>query len=255
MTVVESPSPVRLAMWSGPRNISTAMMRAWENRPDTAVVDEPFYAFFLAASGLDHPARDEVIASQPTDWRDVVAQLLGPVPGGRPVFYQKHMTHHVLPQMGLDWLDEVTNCFLIRHPREMVASYVETRSEPTLQDLGYVQQADLFNRVADRCGDVPPVLDARDVLTDPAGMLAALCARVGVAYTDAMLSWPPGLRPTDGVWAPHWYSSVERSTGFNPYKPSRKPVPKGLEVLVEQSLAYYEGLAKYCIQSAAAEWG
>jgi hypothetical protein len=252
---MSSPEPVRIAMWSGPRNISTAMMRAWENRPDTAVVDEPFYAFFLAESGLDHPARDEVIASQPTDWQDVVAGLLGPVPGGRPVFYQKHMTHHVLPQLGLDWLAEVTNCFLIRHPREMVASYVETRSEPTLEDLGYVQQAVLFHRVADRLGDAPPVLDAKDVLTDPEGMLTALCGRVGVAFTPAMLAWPPGPRDTDGVWAPHWYASVERSTGFIPYRPSAKPVPPGLESLVEQCLVHYEGLWKYRIQSPAAAGG
>jgi len=242
-------APLRIAMWSGPRNISTAMMRAWENRPDCAVVDEPFYAFFLAESGLDHPAKEAVIASQPTDWEAVVEGLLGPVPGGRPVFYQKHMTHHVLPQMGLDWLAGVTNCFLIRHPREMVASYVETRSEPTLEDLGYVQQAGLFDRVADRLGSAPPVVDARDVLTDPRGVLSALCGTLGVPFSEAMLSWPPGPRPTDGVWAPHWYASVERSTGFMPYRPSRKPVPPYLDSLVEQSLAYYEGLWKYRIQS------
>jgi hypothetical protein len=252
---MSSPEPVRIAMWSGPRNISTAMMRAWENRPDTAVVDEPFYAFFLAGTGLDHPAREAVIASQPTDWREVVAGLLGPVPGGRPVFYQKHMTHHVLPQLGLDWLAEVTNCFLIRHPREMVASYVETRSEPTLDDLGYVQQADLFARVADGLGAAPPVVDAKDVLTDPPGMLQALCGRVGVPFTPAMLAWPPGPRDTDGVWAPHWYASVERSTGFIPYRPSAKPVPQGLESLVEQSLGHYEGLWKYRIQSASVAGG
>ena len=252
---MEPQAPVRIAMWSGPRNISTAMMRAWENRPDTAVVDEPFYAFFLAASGLDHPAREEVIASQPTDWRAVVEGLLGPVPGGRPVFYQKHMTHHVLPQMGLDWLAGVTNCFLVRHPREMVASYVETRSEPTLEDLGYVQQAGLLDRVADRLGSAPTVVDARDVLSDPRGVLSALCGRLGVPFSEAMLAWPPGPRATDGVWAPHWYASVQRSTGFMPYRPSRKPVPAHLENLVEQSLAYYQRLSKYRIQSTPTPGG
>ncbi|MEJ2523659.1 MAG: HAD family hydrolase [Gammaproteobacteria bacterium] len=242
-------------MWSGPRNISTAMMRAWENRPDTAVVDEPFYAYFLSRSGLDHPGRDEVIASQPTDWREVVEGLLGPVPGGRPVFYQKQMTHHVLPGMGLEWLQDVTNCFLIRHPREVVASYVETRSAPTAQDLGFARQADLFRRVADQRGEAPPVVDAADVLRDPGGTLAALCKAVGVPFYEAMLSWPPGRRASDGVWAPYWYASVEKSTGFRAYRPSAKAVPPELESLVDHGLAYYEVLSGYRIQSTEGAGG
>ena len=190
-----------------------------------------------------------MLASQSSDWRAVVDGLLGPVPGGRAVYYQKHMTHHILPGMGLDWLHQVTSCFLIRHPREVVASYVETRAEPTLQDLGFVQQAEIFHRVADRLGQAPPVVEARDVLTDPARVLAALCARLGVPFLPEMLSWPPGRRSTDGVWAPHWYASVERSTGFKAWQPSAKRVPKRLEALVEQSLEVYQGLSKYCIQS------
>ena len=236
---------LRIAMWSGPRNISTAMMRAWENRPDTAVVDEPFYACYLAATSADHPGREEVIASQPTDWRVVVESLTGPAPGGKAIHYQKHMTHHMLPEFGRDWLDGVNNCFLIRTPIEVVASYVETRNAPTLEDLGFHQQEEIFARVADRLGRPPPVIDAADVLRNPAGMMAALCAAVGVEFDARMLSWPPGPRSTDGVWARYWYAAVERSTGFNPRRASIKPVPRALEPVVEAAMPVYERLAAH----------
>lgn len=243
---------LRIAMWSGPRNISTAMLRAWENRPDTAVVDEPFYGYYLATTGVDHPGRAEVIASQPRDWREVVAALTGPVPGGKAVHYQKHMTHHMLPEIDRDWLAGVRNCFLVRTPAEVVASYAETRNAPQLEDLGFVQQGELFDRVADLLGRAPPVLDASDVLRDPAGMLAALCAALGLGFDARMLSWPPGPRATDGVWSKYWYASVERSTGFNPLHAGRKPVPQALEPLVEAATPIYERLAAHRLRPVPA---
>jgi Sulfotransferase domain len=238
---------VRIAAWSGPRNISTAMMRAFENRPDTAVADEPFYAAWLAWSGADHPMRAEVLAAQPTDWRGVVHSLLGPVPGGRSVFYQKHMTHHVTPDMDLAWMGACRNIFLIRSPEEVVASYRERRSEVTLDDIGVVQQAELFEREADRLGRAPPVIDAADVLADPRGALTALCEAVGIAFDAAMLTWPPGPRETDGVWAPAWYESVWASSGFAP--PRRPTAPSSLDsalrVVAEAARPIYERLARY----------
>lgn len=243
---------MRIAMWSGPRNISTAMMRAWENRPDTAVVDEPLYAFYLSATGSKHPAREEVIASQPTDWREVAGTLTGPIPGGRAIFYQKHMTHHFLPQVGRDWLDALSHCFLVRDPAQVIASYAETRNSPTLEDLGFPQQAEIFERVADRLGAPPPVIDANDVLRDPAAMLSLLCERLGVPFDARMLSWPPGRRSTDGVWAQHWYASVERSTGFQPLRANAKPVPPHLEPLVGAALPIYERLAAYRLRPPGA---
>ncbi|MGH8482076.1 MAG: HAD family hydrolase, partial [Nevskiaceae bacterium] len=204
----------RIAMWSGPRNISTALMRSFGARPDTAVVDEPFYAAYLARTGVDHPLAAEVLASQPNDWREVVAALLGPVPDGKPVWYQKHMTHHMLPEFDRAWLVRVRNAFLIRSPEAVLASYVRKRTTVNLADIGVVQQRELFDREADRLGVAPPVVDAADVLADPAGVLARLCAALGIEYTEAMLSWPAGRRATDGVWAPAWYGAVERSTGF-----------------------------------------
>jgi hypothetical protein len=209
---------LRVAMWSGPRNISTAMMRAWENRADTTVIDEPFYAHYLLATGVQHPGRDEVIAAQENDADKVAAMLTGPIPDHRAIWYQKHMTQHLLPGMSLDWLNEVSNCFLIRQPAAVVASFTIQRPDAAAWELGFEQQARLFDHVCDRLGTAPPVIDASDVLKNPAGILGALCARLGIPFSPAMLQWPRGPRASDGVWAPHWYASVERSTGFAPYR-------------------------------------
>jgi hypothetical protein len=236
---------IRIAMWSGPRSLSTAMMRAWENRPDTAVVDEPFYACYLVRSGADHPLRESVIAAQPTDWRAVVATLTGPVPGGRRILYQKHMTHHMLYDVPLDWLKHVRSAFLIRHPRDMAASYARAREVvPTLADLGVARQAEIFDQVADSLGRAPPVVDADDVLDAAEPVLSALCDALDVPFDARMLHWPPGPRPTDGVWAEHWYGSVRETTGFGrPGPPS--PQPPGLEGVIEAAWPYYQRLSPH----------
>jgi hypothetical protein len=234
-------------MWSGPRNISTAMMRAWGNRPDTSVVDEPFYAFYLNATGKKHPGADEVIAVGEIDWRKVIAQLTGPIPESRHkgpshVFYQKQMTHHLLPEVDREWLGAVTNCFLIRDPREVIASYLKKREDPALEDLGFVQQAELFDFVRERTNAIPPIVDAKDVLENPERILRLLCEAVGIEFNESMLSWPPGLRETDGIWANYWYGEVARSTSFQPYKRKEGIVPDRLHELYEQCRDYYERL-------------
>jgi Sulfotransferase domain len=203
---------VRLAVWSGPRNISTALMRSWENRPDCRVVDEPLYAYYLAETGLNHPARDEVIAAGERSWRAVVDELTAPVDG---IYYQKHMTHHLIPQLPRNWIDSLTNVLLIRDPAEVVASYVRSRADVGAEDIGLVQQGELY----DQLGGVTPVIDAADFLRDPEGYLRWLCDHIDVDFTPAMLHWTAGPRPSDGVWAPHWYSAVRASTGFEPYRP------------------------------------
>ncbi|HYJ07059.1 MAG TPA: hypothetical protein VEX43_18155 [Chthoniobacterales bacterium] len=238
--------PVRLAMWSGPRNISTAMMRSWGNRPDTFVCDEPFYAHYLQATRHDHPGADEVIANGETDWRKVVARLSGDVPEGKRIFYQKQMTHHLLPGMDRVWLGAVTNCFLIRDPAEVIASYIKKNNDPTLADIGFVQQEDIFDCVCDRTGAIPPVVDAHDVLENPEKTLRLLCEAVGVEFMEAMLSWPPGLRETDGIWAKHWYGEVAKSTGFRkPPHREREPVPERLRAVYELSRECYVRLYEY----------
>ncbi len=238
---------VRIAMWSGPRNISTAMMRAFENRPDTSVSDEPFYAAYLAATGLDHPMRDDILAAQPQDWRIVAEAVTGRVPGARPIWYQKHMTHHMLPDFGRDWIGGVTNAFLIRPPEAVLASYVEKRAEVTLAEIGLPQQVELFDRIADRLGCTPPVVEASDVLRDPRGMLERLCSACGIGFDTRMLSWLAGRRESDGVWAPAWYDKVERSTGFS--APRRESdlsaLPDRLRPIAEAGRPLYDKLARH----------
>lgn len=201
-------------MWSGPRNISTAMMRAWENRGDCAVVDEPLYACYLAATGLDHPGRDAVLASQSRDWREVAAQLTGPIPGGKSLFYQKHMTHHLLPQFGRDWLDQLTHVFLIRDPRKVVASYVKSRPEISVEDIGVLQQFGIWQQACATSASPPLVIDADEFLQAPEAQLRALCRGLDIDFSERMLHWRAGKRDSDGVWAPWWYAAVEASTGF-----------------------------------------
>ncbi|MCG3126308.1 MAG: hypothetical protein CHACPFDD_01140 [Phycisphaerae bacterium] len=230
-------------MWSGPRNISTALMRSWENRPDTFVCDEPLYAHYLRSRPeVDHPGRDEVIARHEADWQRVVAWLTGPLPAGKRVFYQKHMAHHLLPHIGRDWLDQLTHCFLIREPAEMLPSLHKIAPNPGLSDTGLPQQIEILEHVERRTGRTPPVIDARDVLENPRRVLTLLCQRVGLEFREEMLAWPAGPRSTDGVWAKHWYDAVAKSTGFQAYAPKREPLPAALRPLSDACRPYYERL-------------
>jgi hypothetical protein len=232
---------VRLAMWSGPRNISTALMRSWENRPDSMVVDEPLYAHYLAVTGLDHPGRDEVIASGDTDWSRVVQALLGPVPPGVDVFYQKHMTHHLTDDIDRAWIARLTNVVLIRDPREVVASYLRSRDRVTADDIGLPQQQRLYEELRG-AGATPLVIDSSDFLRAPAAYLQGLCAYLGLTFTDAMLSWPPGPRDSDGVWGRHWYGAVWSSTGFTAYETREPHLTLEGAAVAEQCRPLYEGL-------------
>ena len=241
--------PIRIAMWSGPRNISTAMMRSWGNRTNTAVVDEPFYAFYLNATGKKHPGADEVIAQGETDWRKVVRQLSGPIPESRKgpshIVFQKQMTHHLLPEIDRQWIVYLRNCFLIRDPRDVILSYIKKNPEPRLEDLGFVQQQKIFDFVREQTTLTPPVVDAKDVVESPERMLRLLCDAMGVEFDNAMLSWPPGLRDTDGIWAKYWYDEVAKSTSFQPYQPKDGIVPDRLREIYEQCRECYDRLYEY----------
>jgi hypothetical protein len=234
--------PVRLAVWSGPRSISTALMRSWENRPDTKVVDEPLYAYYLTATGLAHPVREQVIAAGLTDWRAAVADLILTGGAGAGVYYQKHMTQHLTPELPLDWIIGLRNVMVIRDPAEVAASYVRSRADVVAQDLGAVQQATLFDYL-DAAGEAPPVIDATDFLKAPERYLRWLCDWAGVAFTPAMLSWPAGPRASDGVWAPHWYAAVENSTGFNAWRPRNVRLSGAALAAATQSWPHYQRLA------------
>jgi hypothetical protein len=220
------------------------MMRAWGNRPDTFVIDEPFYAFYLRAAGKKHPGADEIIATGETDWRKMVEQCGRRLsaPTGKKIFYQKQMTHHLLPEIDREWLVGMANCFLIRDPREVILSYIKKQGDPTLQDLGFVQQAEIFDWVRARTGSIPPVIDASDVLQNPEQILRLLCTAVAIEFDESMLSWPPGLRETDGVWARYWYGEVAKSTSFRPHQPKAEPVPERLRQIYERCRECYERL-------------
>lgn len=200
---------MRIAMWSGPRNLSTAMMYSFAARTDCAVVDEPFYATYLAKTGLNHPMRDEILASQSQDADQVIRHITGSNPREKPHFYQKHMTQHMLPGIDRSWMRDIKNVFLIRHPARVIASYAAKRQAPTFDDIGFWQQAELFGQ----CDD-PIVIDSADICADPYGMLRRLCAALGLDFDSAMLRWPKGGHVDDGVWAAHWYGAVHESTGF-----------------------------------------
>lgn len=237
----------RIAMWSGPRNLSTALMRSFGNRADVVrVLDEPFYAAYLAASGKDHPMRAAILASQPQDWR-AVAEVCASTgaPGG--IVYQKQMTHHMLPTFGRDWMDRLDHAFLIRAPERVVASYAVKRENPSLADIGFVQQAELFERVAERTGIAPPVIDAEALRANPRGVLGRLCAALGLGFDAAMLDWPAGPRADDGVWAAHWYGSVIASTGFAPPDPPPPPLSGALATLADAARPAYDRLRPFAL--------
>ena len=237
-------------MWSGPRNLSTAMMYAFAARGDCAVWDEPFYAAYLQATGLNHPMRDEIVAGHEADPAIVAGRCAAEAPGGKPLFYQKHMTLHMIPAFDRGFMRTCENVFLIRHPARVVASYARKREGPTLADLGFVQQADLFDEVAGWLGRPPLVIDSADVRADPRGTLRALCDALGIGFTDRMLSWPAGGHPADGVWAAHWYGAVHRSTGFEEPEGPLPSVPAQYAHLVDQALPHYRRLAQHRIRAA-----
>ncbi|MFS4581618.1 HAD family hydrolase [Phaeobacter sp. C3_T13_0] len=232
---------MRIAMWSGPRNLSTAMMYAFGNRGDCAVVDEPFYASYLAQTGLEHPMHAEILDSQPQDPVAVISNLLGPVPAAKPFFYQKHMTHHMIDGIPRDWMREVANVFLIRHPARVIASYAEKRENPTLDDIGFRQQAELFEQVCG-WGQRPVVLDSDKVRQNPEQLLERLCDGVGIPFSPKMLSWPMGGHKDDGVWSAHWYGAVWKSTKFAGPEGPLPDVPDALRPVLEAALPYYEQL-------------
>ncbi|MEM7240386.1 MAG: HAD family hydrolase [Pseudomonadota bacterium] len=235
---------VRIAMWSGPRNISTAMMRAWENRADCSVIDEPFYGAYLAETGLRHPMRDEIMSTMPCEWSEV-AGICGR-DRSAPVIFQKHMCQHMVPAAPREWMAACRHAFLIRPPAEVAASFSLKYPGLTADDLGFRLQADLFNQVTVTSGTPPPVVEASDVLANPRGMLAALCDRLRVGFDVAMLNWPAGPRETDGVWAAHWYGAVEQSTSFAEPRSPTPPDPT-LAPVIAACEPYYEAMRAHRI--------
>ena len=237
---------MQLAMWSGPRNLSTAMMYAFASRSDFSAVDEPFYAAYLNLTGLQHPMRDQILQAQPQDPHQVVDSLLGPDPEGSPNVYHKHMTQHMIEAIPRDWMLKVTNVFLIRHPARVVASFAKKYPDPKIEDIGFHQQADLFRYLVEN-GQKPIVINSADIRSNPEQKLRELCGALGLAFDAKMLKWTKGGQSCDGVWAPHWYGAVHNSTGFDAAEGPLPILSGRLLELVDQSLKSYEELAQYSL--------
>ena len=235
----------RIAMWSGPRNISTAMMRSFENRKDTIVIDEPFYAYYLNKTGLNHPLREKVLASQSINFNEIVCLLNGEIPKENTIFYQKHMVHHILSFDNIRWVKNFKNCLLIRHPKEVIISYSKKNKINSIYDLGFVQQVELFEQIKNLTGSYPAVIDSKDILIDPKLHLSKLCNYFDISFTEEMLSWPIGQRMSDGIWGSHWYKNVINSNGFIPYKESEEKINEDDMQFYEDSIEHYNYLISY----------
>jgi hypothetical protein len=238
---------IRIAMWSGPRNISTALMRSWESRSDTFVIDEPFYAHYLSVTNVDHPGRDEIVQSGETDQSVVSKGLISDIDDSCSIYFQKHMTHHMIPSVGREWMKDVVNCFLIRDPKDMILSYTKVNSNLSMHLLGLEDQYELFEYVTKINGRAPTVVDSKDILLDPRETLRLLCEKLGVVFSEEMLSWSKGVRDTDGIWAKYWYDNVINSTGFNIYRQKDDDVPSKYLGLYDECIKIYDELAKYKI--------
>ena len=237
----------RIAMLSGPRNISTAMMRSWESRADTFVIDEPFYPHYLSKTDVDHPGREEIIAAGEVDESVVGRKLISESKGNCSIYFQKHITHHLLPSVDREWMKFVTNCFLIRNPKDMIISYSKVHSDLNMHLLGLSEQYEIFNHVREITNEIPPVVDAKDILLNPRDVLSKLCIKVNVVFSEEMLSWSKGKRDTDGIWADYWYKNVINSTGFNTYREKEEDVPSKYLDLYEDCSKIYNKLSKYKI--------
>ena len=235
-------------MWSGPRNISTALMRSWESRSDTFVIDEPFYAHYLSVTNVNHPGRDEIVQSGETDQSVVSKGLISDIDDSCSIYFQKHMTHHMIPSVDRDWMKDVVNCFLIRNPKDMILSYTKVNSNLSMHLLGLEEQYELFEYVTKINGRAPPVVDSKDILIDPRKTLSLLCEKVGVIFSEEMLSWSKGVRDTDGIWAKYWYDNVINSTGFNTYTEKNEVIRDEYFQLYEDCLKIYEKLSKHKIK-------
>ena len=231
-------------MWSGPRNISTALMRSFENRDDCFVTDEPFYAFFLNETGQKHPMSKEIIQSEEKKYKKIVEYLTGSIPHSKTIWYQKHMAHHMIPESDLEWIKKMNNCLLIRNPKDVICSYIKRNEINSINDLGYPQQIGIYNMLKESLGTTPTIIDANELLANPEQLLIKLCRSFNITFDKDMLSWPKGPRSTDGVWGKHWYIQVESSTGFKPHIDKKNVVPKKYDYIYNQCMEHYNLLYK-----------
>jgi len=242
------PKSIRIAMWSGPRNISTAMMRSFGGRSDCAVSDEPFYGAFLKTTGQRQPMADEVIALMDCDWQSVAEAMRGPVPDSKALWYQKHMPHHMVADISIADFPDHRHAFLIRDPDRVVASYAAKRVEVTADDLGYARQLDYVEEASQMTGKAPIILDSADILRDPETHLQALCAALEIPWDAGMLKWEAGARESDGIWASHWYGRVSETSGFGQAESAMPELGAREQAIADQCRDAYEKLSEMRIR-------
>ena len=240
---------IKIGMWSGPRNISTALMRSFENRLDTTVIDEPFYAYFLKKTGIKHPVYKKVIDSYSTSWDHIANNLIGPIPDGKNIWYQKLMTHHWLKGEPLDWVKSIHNCFLIRHPKKVIISYLKIHNQINPELIGLPQQLHIFNQVVKKTNKIPIVISSEDILKNPKLMLSQLCDLLEIPFSNQMLEWPEGTRDTDGIWSKYWYQNVVKTTSFSQPKNNKEELPNQFTEVLEECMYYYQKMEKYKINN------
>ena len=230
-----------ISMWSGPRNLSTALMRSFGNRSDvTNVLDEPFYASYLVSTNKDHPMKKEVIQSQLTNIDDVKKNCQV---ANKGITYQKHMTHHIIDK-DYSWMNQLINCFLIRNPKMVVHSFMKSWNDGGFEDIGFQQQYDIYKYVQENINDKPIIIDASKLRNDPKRVLSKFCEIVGLEWDEKMLSWSTGLKDYDGVWAKHWYPSVLNSTSFKPESKKQINLSDNEKTIVDRAMPIYEELYK-----------
>ena len=235
---------IKIACWSGPRNISTALMRSWSSRNDVFVSDEPFYAHYLKETKLKHPMHKEIIDKYSSNYDEVVNYLTGEIPNNKKIWYQKHMAHHILPKDDLNWIKKINNCILIRHPNDVILSYINKFHLESSYQLGYKQQDDLYNYL--KLHNISPiVIESKDLVCNPEIILNKLCNKLSIKFYKEMLFWPKGPRKTDGIWGKYWYDNVNSSQKFNHSLKQRQPVPELYKKIYSQSLHIYNRLFQF----------
>ncbi len=232
---------VKIAMWSGPRNISTALMRSFENRDDTFVTDEPLYGYYLKQTKIDHPMKNEIINSSDTNWKSISKFLTGDIPKNKSIWYQKHMAQHNIFISDMSWICELNNCFLIRNPKDVIKSYIKKLQLNSSHQLGFLQQFNLFNFLEEKGCDII-IIDSIDLLINPQNILKLLCNRLNIPFTNKMLNWPKGIRSSDGIWGKHWYNNVINTTGFKSYIDNNQKLPKKYHNIYHECIDYYQYL-------------
>ena len=231
-------------MWSGPRNISTALLRSFSNRDDTFVYDEPFYSYYLKETGFDHPMRDEIIDFYPTSENEVIKTILKDKKG---IYYQKHMTHHILDKTNLEWLEKGTNCFLIRHPSKVINSYIKKNKLYSITDIGFDQMFRLFNYIKKNLSKNIIIINADTLLENPEVCIRKLCMNLNIDFSTKMMKWPKGITKDFGIWHTHWYHNIIHSTEFTPPTNLIVNVPNEYEKIYKESLAIYEHMNQFSL--------